>query len=110
MATSTKLMVMAAKPICRRPSRAACLGFFFIFRWRSMFSITTTESSTRMPMVRVKASRVSTLRLNPRVHITKKVDMSEVGMASSTIKVLRIVCRKASITRPVTRMARIRSS
>ena len=61
-------------------------------------------------MVRVRASRVSTFRVNPSAHITRKVDIIEVGMANTTMKVLRMVCRKSSITSPVIKMANIKSS
>ena len=65
-------------------------------------------SSTRIPMVRVRARVVRKLRVKPCSHITPKVAIREVGMASSTITVLRQECRKTSSTRPVSRTASIR--
>ena len=42
-------------------SMAAWKGRLPIARWRSMFSISTMASSTRMPMTRVSASRLMPL-------------------------------------------------
>ena len=71
-----------------------------------MFSSTTIESSTRMPIVSASAISVMMFRLKPRKYITRKVEISEVGIASSTISVLRQVCRNSSSTMPVSSDAR----
>ena len=70
-----------------------------------MFSSTTIESSTRMPTVSVSPIRLIMFRLKPRKNITARVAIRLVGIASSTISVLRNVCRNSRRTRPVRKTA-----
>ncbi len=49
--TSTSVMTTAAAPISSRPRTAASSGgCLSSVKWRSMFSSTTVESSTKMPI------------------------------------------------------------
>ncbi len=48
-----------------------------------MFSISTMASSTRIPITRVRASRVTMFSEKPPSSITKKVGISEIGTASA---------------------------
>ena len=50
--TSHKVIAIAAIPTSLRPSMAAAIGFFPISICRCIFSITTIESSTRVPTTR----------------------------------------------------------
>ena len=62
--------------------------------WRTMFSISTIASSTRMPIVSDRASRVTTFSdwsSGPRM---AKVGISDIGMAMAAMKVARQSRRK----------------
>ena len=107
--TSTRVMAMAAKPISLRPLTAASRGPSPFWRWRKMFSRTTIESSTRMPTVSVSPIRLIMFRLRPRKNMTPRVAIRLVGIASSTISVLRKVCRNSSSTMPVRNTAWVSS-
>src|SRR5215216_2446362 len=74
-----------------------------------MFSITTIESSTRMPIVSASASSVMMFRLKPMKNITRNVEISEVGIESKTMNELRQACKNSSSTTPVSSTARLRS-
>src|ERR1039458_8019696 len=63
-----------------------------------MFSSTMMASSITMPTIRVKASMVIWLRVNPMAAIRAKVEMIEVGMAMEAIRVVRILARKRKMT------------
>ena len=65
-----------------------------------MFSSTTIESSTSTPITMTSAIDDMMLSVNPRKLIARNVVMIEVGIANSTIIVLRRVCRNTSSTRP----------
>ena len=106
---STRVMAIAAKPISLRPLTAASRGPSPICRWRKMFSSTTIESSTRMPTVRVSPIRLIMFRLKPRKYMTPSVAIRLVGIASSTISVLRKVCKNTNSTRPVSSTAWVSS-
>ena len=54
-ATSEMVMDMMVKPISAAPSSAACMGFFPISMWRTMFSSITMASSTTNPTASVSA-------------------------------------------------------
>src|SRR6266566_1590321 len=83
------VMAIAAMPISPRPVSAAWCGFSPRCRWRWMFSSTTIESSTRMPIISARAIRLMMLRLKPSAYMTRNVLIRLVGMASSTITVCR---------------------
>ena len=62
-AASEIVIDSTVKPISCAPSSAACMRDFPISRWRAMFSITTTASSTTKPIASVIAIRLRLLRL-----------------------------------------------
>jgi hypothetical protein len=64
----------------------------------SMFSISTTASSTRMPMTRVRASRVTTFSEKPMIDMKAKVGISDTGMAMAVIRVERHSRRNRNTT------------
>src|SRR5688572_31177830 len=66
--------------------------------WRWMFSSTTIESSTRMPISSASAISEIMFRLKPKEYITMNVEISEVGIASTTITTLRHECRNSIST------------
>ena len=56
-------------------------------RWRSMFSSTTIELSTSMPTAKVMPARLITLMLRSKRYMKKKVPITEMGMATATVRV-----------------------
>jgi hypothetical protein len=70
----------------------------------SMFSISTMASSTRMPMTRVRASRVTTFSEKPITAMKKKVGISDTGMAMAVIRVARHSRRNRNTTRAASSM------
>ncbi len=65
---------------------------------RTMFSISTMASSTRMPVTSVMASRLTALREKPIADIAQKVGMTESGRATAAISVARQSRRNSSTT------------
>ncbi len=65
-------------------------------------------SSTTMPTVRVRPSTVNVFSVKPKKYITMKVPRIEVGMASSTFRVVDQEPRNTQQTSPVSRAARSR--
>ncbi len=49
--------------------------------WRTMFSISTMASSTRMPVTSVMPSRLTRLSEKPIISIAQKVGMADSGRA-----------------------------
>ena len=66
--------------------------------WRTMFSISTMASSTRMPVTSVIASRLTRLSEKPIASIAQKVGMIDSGSASAVTMVARMSRRKTSTT------------
>ena len=52
-----------------------------------IFSMTTMASSTKMPMLKVRAMKVKRFKSKPIKSMRKKVEIMEVGMAMEAIKV-----------------------
>ena len=75
-----------------------------------MFSSTTMLSSTSTPIAVVRPISVMVFRVRPGSRMTISATSSEVGIASSTMIVLRRLCRKRNSTRPVISAASISSS
>ena len=96
--TSTSVMTMAARPISSRPLMAARTADSPISRWRSLFSKTTMESSTKMPVMSVMASSDTVSRVKLSSRMTMSVANSEVGIAMSTAAALRHERRKKIMT------------
>ena len=67
--------------------------------WRTMFSISTMASSTRMPVTSVIASRLMKLNENPISHIAPKAGMMESGRAMAASTVARQSRRNRNTTR-----------
>ena len=107
--TSVSVTAIAARPISPRPFSAAAIGFSPRLRCRVVFSRTTMESSTRMPIISAMAIREMVFRLKPMAYMSRKVLTRQVGIETSTIAVLRQVCRKRKRTTAVMMMARKRS-
>ncbi len=105
--TSTSVMTMAARPISRRPLIAARKGGSPCSRWRSLFSNTTIESSTKMPVMRVMASSETVSSVKLSTFITMSVAKSEVGIAMRTVAALRHERRKKIITMATRQMPSI---
>ena len=98
---SHRVMAIAAMPISLRPFSAATSGCSPICRCRTIFSSTTMESSTRIPMHRVMPIRDIMLKVKPAMYITKKVAIREVGIATITAAVERQPRRNRKSTSPV---------
>ena len=105
--TSTSVMTIAATPISSRPLIAAADGPSPRWKWRSTFSSTTIESSTRIPMISVIASSETVSRVKFARRIAANVTSSEAGIAIITTIALRHERRKNSITMPVKTTASI---
>ena len=65
-AASVAEVAITAVPISSAASRAASRGVLPMPRWRTMFSISTIASSTRMPTTTDSASSVMMFSENPR--------------------------------------------
>ena len=66
--------------------------------WRTMFSISTMASSTRMPVTMVMASRLTRLSEKPMASMAQKAGMMESGSAMAAMMVARMSRRKMSTT------------
>ena len=66
--------------------------------WRTMFSISTIASSTRMPVTMVIASRLTRLSEKPIASMAQKAGMIESGSAMAAMIVARRSRRKMSTT------------
>ena len=69
-----------------------------------MFSSTTIESSTRMPIVRPSPIIEMTSIVKPMSFMTMNVARSDAGIAIMTTTALRHACRKSSMTIAVSTM------
>ena len=97
-AASVTEVAITAVPISSAASRAASSGFLPMPRWRTMFSISTIASSTRMPTTTLSASKVMMLRLKPKYCITAKVGMIDSGNAIALTQVARQSRRNQNTT------------
>ncbi len=102
--TSHSVMAMAAMAISRLPWIDAVRRSSPRCVWRSMFSRTTMESSTRMPMHRPNAMRETMLSVKWNAHIAKNVPTREMGIAISTMSDDLHRRRKRKSTRDVVMM------
>ena len=66
--------------------------------WRTIFSISTMASSTRMPVTSVIASRLMPFSVKPSHDMTKKVGMIDKGSATAAIIVARQFRRNRNTT------------
>ena len=105
-ATSTSDVAITAPVTSFMPAEAAAWASRCPSRMcRSMFSITTMASSTTRPVARVMPKRVRVLIENPRRFTKAKVPMSDTGMVTAGMSVLRQSCRKRKMTRITSTMA-----
>ena len=88
-ATRVRLVAITARPISSAASVAAWIGPLPMRRWRTMFSISTMASSTRMPTTSASDSSVSPLRLKPSQWMTAKVGITDSGRAAAATRVAR---------------------
>ena len=72
---------------------------------RSTFSTTTMASSTTIPMASTSPNRDRLFREKPNSAMTKKVPMSEIGMARMGMIAARHVCRNRITTSTTSTMA-----
>ena len=108
---SESVVASTARPMSRVASTAATKGFcFFSSMKRTMFSSTTMASSMTMPTASASASSVMMLSVKPIAHISAKVPMMEIGMASAAMIVLRTLPRKMSTTSAAKSAPRTRCS
>ena len=110
MGTNTMQMqrveTSAGTAICGRavqdrvPLAAACP-----LRWRSMFSIVTVASSTRMPTARARPPRVMMLIVSPSMLSAITEERIESGIDTAMMTVLRQLPRKSRIMAAVRQAA-----
>jgi len=97
-AIRVKVVAITARPISSAASSAACNGLLPMRMWRTMFSLSTIASSTRMPTTSDSASSVTTLSVKPSRYIAAKVGMIDSGSATAATKVARQSRRKNQTT------------
>ncbi len=78
---------------------AAKLSIFFSSTQRKMFSSTTIASSMTMPTIRTSASIVTLLRVKSSACITPNVEITDAGMATPAMSVVRHERMKPITTR-----------
>jgi hypothetical protein len=98
--TEARVMVVAitAKPTSSLPRKVAAIGSMPPSTRRWTFSTSTMASSTTSPTARIIASRLKMLMLKPNIFITRKAPISETGMVSSAITLVRSEPRKTTTT------------
>ena len=97
-AVSTSAMAISARPTSSMLLRAASLGDKPVAMLRSTFSTTTMASSTTMPIASTRPNSDRLLSEKPNRLITKKVPMSEIGIARMGMMAARQVCRNRTTT------------
>ena len=100
------VVATTARPISSEASMADGYGALPPRMWRTMFSISTIASSTRIPMVNDSASRVIMLSDWPSGSSTAKVGISDSGMATAAISVARQSRRNSQTTITASRAPR----
>ncbi len=102
--TSTSVIAIAAPPISVRPLMAASAGACPMSRCRVMFSSTTIESSTRIPMISESPISETLSSVSPITRMTQNVASSELGIAIITTAAFRHACRNSISTIAVSTM------
>ena len=97
-ATVVKVEAITAPTTSWVPSTAAWYLLLPMLRWRKIFSSTTVELSTTIPTDSANAANVTMFSVCPPKYSITKVDISESGMATPMIMVLRKFPRKIKIT------------
>ena len=85
------VLATTARAISVVPSTAASAGVLPKRICRMMFSRTTIEFVTRIPTVIPRAIRVMILSVKPAKSTSRKVAITEVGMATAATTVIRIL-------------------
>src|SRR5260370_873793 len=99
----------AGTAICAAPSRMASRWAYPSSKYRSMFSMVTVASSTRMPTARANPPRVMMLMVSPRkLRIMTDVKMDS-GIEMAMINVLRHLPKNTKIISPVRHAAMMAS-
>ena len=95
----------AGTAICDAPSRMACLSSLPMARLRSIFSISTVASSTRIPTASARPPRVMMFMVWPRALSVMTEHRIERGMEMAMISVLRQLPRNSRIMAAVRQAA-----
>ena len=104
-AVSTSAIATSAPPTSSMDLIAASRGCSPAAMLRSTFSTTTMASSTTMPIASTSPNSDRLLSEKPNRLITKKVPMSEIGIATIGITAARQVCRNRITTSTTSTMA-----
>ncbi len=88
-APPTSYIVLLAASLGDRPSS---------FMSRIVFSVTMIESSTTMPMAKIKPNKLRLLIERPAASMTAKVPINDTGIATVGMRVARRSCRKMNTT------------
>src|SRR5574344_462605 len=107
--TSTRVMATAVKPISERPSTAAFFLFFPISMCRCIFSNTTMESSTKIPMTSDRAKRVIIFSEKSKIYMAANTEMMDAGIETKTMRELLALCKKKNMTTATRMMAKSKS-
>ena len=107
--TSTSVIARAVNPISFRPSKAAFFRSLPIWRCRYMFSKTTIESSTRIPITNDIAKSVIRFNVYPNKYMATNVEIRDAGIEINTINAFLKLCRNNSITAATSKTASSRS-
>ncbi len=95
---STSAIAISAAPTSSMLLIAASRGLSPVAMLRSTFSTTTMASSTTMPMASTKPNSDRLLSVKPNTDMTKKVPISDTGMATIGMIAARQVCRNKMTT------------
>ena len=98
--TTSVVSVLAriADPTSELPSSALAMGDFPSSRWRYVFSRTTIELSSSIPIPKARPPKVMMFRVNPPKYISPNVAMIETGIAVAIIAVLDTLRRNKNRT------------
>src|SRR5262245_19033164 len=94
IATMVRLIAMTASPISSAASMAAWNGDFPIRMWRTIFSISTIASSTRMPVLSVIARKLTRLSEKPSRSITQNAGKIDSGNDTADDRCTQIAHKK----------------
>ena len=97
-ATSAKVVATTARPISSAASIAAWYGLLPMCKWRSMFSISTIASSTRMPTTSAIDKSVTVFSVKPNRWMPRNAGITDSGRAAALISVARQSRRNAHTT------------
>ncbi len=91
-------IAITARPISSAASSAARYGVLPMRMWRTMFSISTMASSTRIPVDSVMARKLTRLSEKPRRSITQNAGKIDSGSEIAAMMVARMSRRNNSTT------------